>query len=128
MKVLLDTATFLWITLAPHHLSATAVDLYQDSANEVYLSAAAAYEIIVKTMLGKLDLGAQPSAFVRSERESRGIWPLAVDEESAFAVERLPALHSDPFDRLMIAQSIVHGITLLTPDKQIARYPIRSTW
>jgi PIN domain nuclease of toxin-antitoxin system len=128
MRVLLDTATFLWVVLAPSRLSAVAVRLYEEPLNEVYLSAASVYEIVVKVMLGKLDVGCSPSEFIRNERESRGILPLPIDEEAAFAVERLPPIHADPFDRLLIAQSIASEMTLLTPDAVIARYPIRAAW
>jgi PIN domain nuclease of toxin-antitoxin system len=69
-----------------------------------------------------------PSDFIHAERESRGILPLPIDEETAFAVERLPAIHADPFDRLLIAQSIPSAMTLLTPDAVIARYPVRIAW
>jgi len=128
VKVLLDTATFLWVVLSPSRLSSLAVRLYEDPLNEIYLSAALVYEVVVKTMLGKLDVGGSPSEFIRAERESRGIFPLPIDEEAAFAVERLPAIHADPFDRLLIAQSIASEMTLLTPDAVIARYPIRVAW
>lgn len=79
-------------------------------------------------MIGKLDLGVAPSHFIRSQRELRGIESLAIDEESTFAVERLPAIYADPFDRFFIAQSIAHEMTQLTPDATIARYPIRTAW
>jgi PIN domain nuclease of toxin-antitoxin system len=102
--------------------------LYEDPLNEVYLSAASVEEVVVKTMLGKLDVGGSPREFIRAERESRGILPLPIDEEAAFAVERLPGIQADPFDRLLIAQSISSEMTLLTPDAVIARYPIRVAW
>ncbi len=128
MRILLDTATFLWIVLSPSRLSSTAIRLYEEPLNDIYFSAASAYEVVVKAMLGKLDVGGSPSGFIRAERESRGILPLPIDEEAAFAVERLPAIHADPFDRLLIAQSIANEMTLLTPDAVIARYPIRVAW
>lgn len=102
--------------------------LYEDPVNDIYLSAASVYEVVVKVMLGKLDIGGSPSAFIRAQRDSRGILALPIDEEAAFAVERLPAIHADPFDRLLIAQSIAGEMTLLTPDATIARYPIRVAW
>ncbi len=126
--MLLDTATFLWICRSPSQLSKLAVRLYEDPENDIFLSAASTYEIVVKTMIGILDLGVVASAFVQQERERRGIVALAIDEESTFAVERLPPIHADPFDRLLIAQSIAHQMTLLTPDATIARYPIRTAW
>jgi len=128
LKILLDTVTFLWVVFSPSRLSSVAIRLYEDPSNEVFLSAASVYEIVVKVMIGKLEVGGSPSQFIRAERESRGILPLPIDEDAAFAVERLPAIHADPFDRLLIAQSIASGMTLLTPDALIARYPIRAAW
>ena len=96
--------------------------------NEIFLSAISAYEIVVKAKLGKLDLDRAPKAFVLTERGERGIVPLPIDEADAFAVALLPAIHADPFDRILIAQCITGGLTLLTPDATIARYPIRVAW
>ncbi len=126
--MLLDTATFLWICRQPMKLSRRAASIYEDPSNEMYLSPTSAYEIVVKCNQGKLDVGGSPTSFIRAERERRRIRPLPFDEESAFAVERLPAIHADPFDRLLIGQSIAHGLTLLTPDATIALYPIRTIW
>ncbi len=128
MKLLLDTATFIWIDRRPQRLSAAAHAAYADSANPLYLSSISAYEIVVKARLGRLDVGGSPVDFVSRVRETYHIESLDVTEESAFAVERLPAIHGDPFDRLLIAQSIVHTMTLMTPDTTIARYPIRVLW
>lgn len=128
VKLLLDTATFIWICLEPEKLSPRAIDLFQDPSNDVFLSAVSSYEIVVKSMSGKLDLGAPAAGFIRSQREQRRIRALAIDEEAALAVTRLPAIHRDPFDRLLIGQSIAHGLTLLTPDATIALYPIRTVW
>ncbi len=128
MKILLDTATFLWVARTPSKLSQRARMLFEHPENDIFLSAISSYEIVVKAMLGRLDLGMAPSVFVRSARESHDIAPLPLDDEAAFAVDRLPAIHRDPFDRLLIAQSIVNEMTLLTPDATIARYPIRVAW
>ncbi len=128
LRLLLDTATFIWLCLEPDKLSKRAVAVYEDPSNDVFLSAASSFEIVVKTMRGKLDLGAPAAGFIRAEREQRGIRALPIDEESAFAIERLPKIHADPFDRILIGQSIAHGLTLLTPDATIALYPIRTIW
>lgn len=128
MKILLDTATFLWLASDSPRLSAAARAWFQDPGNEVYLSVVSAWEIAVKYSLGKLPLPAPPSELIPELRESHRIEPLALDEEAALHLSRLPAIHADPFDRMLICQAIVHGMTLLTPDETVRRYPVRALW
>jgi PIN domain nuclease of toxin-antitoxin system len=128
VKLLLDTCTFLWIITDAPELSRRAREVFQTAGNEVYLSAASAWEIAVKHALGRLPLAEAPERFVAAEREAHGIAALAVDEESALHTSRLPALHRDPFDRLLVSQAIVHGLAILTPDPLVARYPGRTIW
>lgn len=128
MKLLLDTCTFLWIVSDAHALSRRARELFRAADTDVYLSAASAWEIAVKHGLGRLPLPSPPDRFVREMREAHGVAPLPIDEESALHVTRLPALHRDPFDRMLVSQAIVHGLTILTPDPLIAQYPGRTTW
>ena len=128
MKLLLDTCSFLWAVRGDAALSAEAAALFRDPANEVYLSAVSAWEIAVKYAAGQLVLPERPERFVPGHREERGIASLAIDEESALHASRLPLLHRDPFDRLIVSQAIVHGMTILTPDPIIARYPARTLW
>lgn len=128
MKLLLDTCTFLWIAADAPALSRRARDLFQLADHDVYLSAASAWEIAIKHGLGRLPLPEPPDRFVREMRESHGIMPLPIDEESALHIARLPALHRDPFDRLLVSQAIVHGLTILTPDPLVTQYPGRTIW
>ena len=128
MKLLLDTCTFLWIVADAPALSRRARDLFQAADTEVSLSAASAWEIAVKHGLGRLPLPEAPDPFVREMREAHGIASLPIDEESALHVSRLPPLHADRFDRILVSQAIVHGLTILTPDALIAQYPGRTTW
>ncbi len=128
MKLLLDTCTFLWIVAGAPDLSPRARDLFQSADNEVYLSAASGWEIAVAHGLGRLPLPEPPDRFVREMRDAHGIAALPIDEESALHVSRLPALHSDPFDCMIVSQAIVHGLTILTPDPLITQYPGRTTW
>lgn len=128
MKLLLDTCTFLWIVTDAAELSPRARALFQAAEHEVYLSAASAWEISVKHALGRLPLPQPPARFVVAQREAHGIDTLAIDEESVLQVERLPQVHRDPFDRLLVCQAIVHGLAILTPDPLVADYPVRAIW
>jgi PIN domain nuclease of toxin-antitoxin system len=128
VKLLLDTCAFLWIVGDAAPLSKRARALFRAPDTSVYLSAASAWEIAVKHGLGRLPLPAPPERFVREMREAHGIAPLPIDEESALHVSRLPVLHRDPFDRIIVSQAIVHGLTILTPDPLITQYPGRTDW
>ncbi len=128
MRLLLDTCTFLWLALDSSDLSAPARELFADPSNDVFLSAASVWEIAVKHRLGKLPLPEPPGRLVPRTRERLGVAPLPVDEESALHEHRLPALHRDPFDRMLVCQAIVHGLVLLTPDPQVQQYPARTVW
>jgi PIN domain nuclease of toxin-antitoxin system len=128
MKVLLDSCAFLWVIGKPEALSVQARQIFQSPENEVYLSAASAWEITIKHTLGRLPLPAPAERLIPSLRERHGILTLPVDEESTLHASRLPALHSDPFDRIIVSQAIVHGMAILTPDPLIAQYPARVLW
>ena len=128
MKLLLDTCTFLWLISDARALSPRARDLFRDPANDVFLSSVTAWEIAVKYALGRLPLPAPPERFVPEQRQHHDIAPLALDEESVLQAHRLPSLHRDPFDRMLVCQAIVHGLTILTPDPLVASYPVRTMW
>ena len=128
MKLLLDTCTFLWIVDQHDRLPMPVVSLYASVENEVYLSAASAWEIAAKYAAKRLHLAEVPERFVPDQREAHGILSLPIDEESALHTSRLPLLHRDPFDRILVGQAIVHGMTILTPDRLITQYPARTLW
>jgi PIN domain nuclease of toxin-antitoxin system len=128
VRLLLDTCTFLWIAAGSDELSAHARTCFADPDNEVYLSAVSAWEIALKHALQRLPLPEPPARFVPAERERHGIDALALDEESALHLGRLPRLHRDPFDRMLVCQALVHGLTVLSPDPLLSQYPVRTTW
>ena len=128
MKLLVDTCTFLWIASDSPRLSKTAASVFLDRNNERYLSAASAWEIGIKHATGRLPLPGRPDIFVPTVRDASGIASLEIDEESALHAGRLPGLHADPFDRMLVAQAIVHGMTILTPDPEIEKYAVRVLW
>ena len=109
-------------------MSSRARELFQDPANEAFLSAVSAWEIGTKHAAGRLELPQPPQQFIPLWRRRHGIECLPLDEEAALYVSRLPKIHSDPFDRMLICQAIMHGLPILTPDPQIAQYPVRVVW
>jgi PIN domain nuclease of toxin-antitoxin system len=127
VKLLLDTCTFVW-WVGGGSVSESAADALRTPANEVFLSAASVWEIVTKFERGRLPLPEAPEQLIPVERRLRGIAALAFDEQSALQGRRLPWLHRDPFDRMLIAQAIAHGMAIVTPDPLIAQYPIRVVW
>ncbi|HXT20377.1 MAG TPA: type II toxin-antitoxin system VapC family toxin [Thermoanaerobaculia bacterium] len=126
MKLLLDTQLFLWAAGEPRRLSARARKLLEDPKNELLFSAASLWEIAIKRTLGREDFQVEPRVLRRGLLDN-GYVELLVSSQHAVSIDALPPLHKDPFDRLLLAQATVEGITLLTADQQLARYgpPVR---
>jgi PIN domain nuclease of toxin-antitoxin system len=128
MRLLLDTCTFLWMALGERALSRTAREAFTDPANDVYLSAISSWEISLKHALGKLALPEQPTVLVSAMRARLRVEALVLDEGAALAIAQLPTLHRDPFDRILICQAIMGGLTLVTPDPLIRQYAVPTLW
>ena len=128
MKLLLDTCTFLWIVTGDASLSPAARKLFSDPANDVFLSSVSAWEIALKHSIGKLPLPRSPQELVPDERQRHEIQPLPLDENAALFSAKLPDLHKDPFDRMLICQAITGSLTLLTPDPLIKQYAVTTAW
>ena len=128
MRILLDTVAFLWAVTDAPELSDDARELFADPGNEVYLSSVSAWEISVKNALGKLPLPDSPARYVPAQRKQHGIESLHLDEEAALRLSRLPILHKDPCDRMLVCQALAKGLVILTPDRLIAQYPVRTAW
>lgn len=122
MKWLLDTHLLLWAAGEPERLSAEAQMLLNDPAHELIFSAASLWEIAIKHGLGRADFRVD-SRLLRRGLLDHGYHELPITSAHAVAVEALPPLHKDPFDRLLIAQALVEGIMLLTADERVAQYP-----
>jgi PIN domain nuclease of toxin-antitoxin system len=127
VRLLLDTCTFLWLA-GGGALSAAAAAVIRDPSNDVLLSAVSVWEIASKYGAGRLPLPEPPGQLIPTERRLRGVEALPFDEDSALQVLRLPALHRDPFDRMLISQAIAHGLAIVTPDSSIGQYPVRTIW
>jgi PIN domain nuclease of toxin-antitoxin system len=122
MKLLLDTHLLLWAAGKPSRLSATARKLIDSPANELLFSAASVWEVAIKRGLGRNDFQADPRLLRRGLLDN-GYTELPILSEHVVALESLPPIHEDPFDRLLVAQATVEGITLLTADSILAEYP-----
>ena len=128
MKLLLDTCTFLWLAADDPQLSEKARTHCRNPGNEVYLSALSAWEIAIKHRLGLLPLPEPAPQYVASRRAWLQVLPLAFDEAAASHDALLPPLHRDPFDRGLVSQAILNGMTIVTPDSAITRYPAPTLW
>ena len=124
MKFLLDTHIFLWYISAEPQLPTTFRNAIRDPANEVYLSAASVWEAVIKNALGKLPLPEAPATYLPRQREAHHITALPIEEAAFTHLAGLPSLHRDPFDRILIAQAIQHGLTMVTVDGAVRAYPI----
>lgn len=128
MRLLLDTVTFLWVAEGDASLSAPAREAIANPANEVFLSAASAWEIAIKHGLGRLPLRLPPEEYVTEQRRRHRLDPLPIGEDAALQVGKLPDVHRDPFDRILVAQAIVGGLAIVTPDRLIRAYPVPALW
>lgn len=128
MRLLLDTPAFLWWITGGDHISVRARDAIADSANEVYFSAASGWELAVKASLGRVTLPDDLEEFVSEQLTINGFDVLPIHLRHALGVFRLPDLHRDPFDRMLVAQAIAEGMSLVTGDPQIVQYPADVLW
>lgn len=128
MTLLLDTCTFIWFVADAPELSKKARAAILDQSNSVYLSAISGWEIGRKYAQGHLQLPARPEFLIPEVRTNSGILSLPLSEEDALSAEKLPLNHRDPFDRMIIAQALMQGMTIVTPDPEFGKYPVRLLW
>lgn len=128
MRVLLDTHTFLWWNTDAPHLSSRARAIIASGENDLFLSAASAWEIAIKTGRGRLQLPEAPDKYVASRMSLHRIQPLPVQLSHALHVFYLPEHHADPFDRILIAQSQLEAMPILTVDAQFGNYEVEVLW
>jgi PIN domain nuclease of toxin-antitoxin system len=128
MRFLVDTHCWLWAINSPERLQPAAVELIEGKENTVMFSAVSALEIAIKYSTGKLQLPELPEAFVTSRMVTFAMTPLPVYLSHALRVGLLPKLHRDPFDRLLVAQSQVERLPLMTADAVIAAYDVEVIW
>jgi PIN domain nuclease of toxin-antitoxin system len=128
MRALLDTHAFIWWVTDDTRLSSTARNIITHPENILFLSAASAWEIVIKVRLGKLSLPELPETYIPSRLIINKFESLPIQMTHALQVFNLPALHQDPFDRILIAQSQVEKMPIITVDNKIIQYPVDVIW
>jgi len=128
MKFLLDTHCWLWLFTEPDKLRADVIDMIVDKSNDVYVSAATAWEIVIKHALGKLSLPIAPADYVPQRMAAFGHISLAIEQRHTLRVAELPPHHKDPFDRILIAQAQLEGVHFITADRALAAYDVPIFW
>jgi PIN domain nuclease of toxin-antitoxin system len=128
MRVLVDTHTFLWALLKNHRLSATAKQILTSKEHELYFSLVSLWEIAVKMKIRKLNTVGSSVTYIRDEMAEYGMELLPIRYEHILELERLPLHHSEPFDRLLIAQAVAESLPILTHDEKFPLYPVKLIW
>ena len=128
MRLLIDSHAFLWWLADDPRLPAAARAAMADPGNTLHVSAATAWEIGVKVALGRLVVPTAPVVSLEEAARREGMEPLPIDFADAIAAAALPRHHRDPIDRLLIAQAAARDLTIVTGDRQIARYAVPTVW
>ena len=123
MRILLDTHIFLWLIDDSKRLSDRYRQIIHNLDNEIFLSVVSIWECVIKYQVGKLNFPESPETYLPLQRREHLIKSLTVDENSIAQLIKLPLLHKDPFDRLIIAQSLQHDLIIMTEDKAMLPYP-----
>jgi PIN domain nuclease of toxin-antitoxin system len=128
MRLLLDTCTFIWLAAEPDKLSNRARRAVSDEGNELFFSHASAWEIHIKSLAKKLILPDRPRLWISQQLSARHVTDWPIDLEAIHGTSDLPTHHKDPFDRLIVAQSLVHDLRIVTPDPIFRRYKAKVLW
>lgn len=126
--LLFDTHSFIWWADEPAKLSPAALSALEDENNRLYLSDASIWEMQIKVQLGKIKLKLPLPDLIESQKRNNGVEVLPITTEHILALEKLPFQHKDPFDRLLIAQSIVENFTIVTLDPEFSAYSAKLLW
>ena len=128
MKLLLDTHTFIWFVFNAPDLPLPTRELLEDQASELYFSHASAWEMVIKVSLGKLHFSTKVADLVTAQTQKDNIQLLPIELPHLALIESLPLHHKDPFDRLLIAQAQVEGLTVVGVDAAFDAYGVSRLW
>ena len=127
MKALLDTHTFLWAITGDERLSRRASEVFT-GPSDLWLSVVSIWEILTKVQIGKMVLPVPTGPYILKKLIENRIETLSVNRDHVLKVETLPMHHNDPFDRMLIAQSLEEHLPVVTSDRILARYPVELIW
>ncbi len=128
MKYLLDTMVWLWSVGPTENIATAGLEVLKRGSEDIYLSAVSSWEVAIKAKIGKFKLPEAPGPYVRSRMATQRIRPLSITQDHSLKVYELALNHNDPFDRLLIAQAILEGMTILTADRIFKEYPVDILW
>lgn len=128
MRLLLDTHAFLWWIGDDSRLSPRAAAVIADGSNQVHVSAATAWEIVVKKALGRVEVPEPVDRFLVAQLEANSFLPLPIQMRHALGLSTLPDVHRDPFDRILVAQAVAENLILVSGDQVLRRYPATIEW
>ena len=128
MRLLLDTSTFLWFVTGNAKLPDKTAQGIRSPDNDVWLSVISFWEILIKHQLGRLELPETPYLYIPKQRSHHRIDTLPLEEVATAHLPKLPPIHRDPFDRMLICQAIEHDLLLVTSDEMIRSYPVKTLW
>jgi PIN domain nuclease of toxin-antitoxin system len=124
MRLLLDTGAALWFWTADKRLPPNIVSTLEDEANDVAFHQVSIWEIQIKYQLGRLKLPDQPQVFIPPALARSGFEYQRIEDEAIYLLEKLPPIHADPFDRLLISHAIYRGLTIVSSNPEVLRYPV----
>lgn len=128
MRCLLDTHAFIWWANEPARLSSKALTLCQDRSNSLLLSLVSVWEMQIKHQLGKMQFRLSLAKLIEEQQQANQLEILPITLTHILGLTDLPTHHRDPFDRLLIAQAVSEGLTLISHDPHMAQYPVQVIW
>jgi PIN domain nuclease of toxin-antitoxin system len=128
VRVLLDSHAFLWLATGDDRMPRAVRDLVEDARTKTTVSVATTWELTLKVLAGRLRLPGPPAEHFAEHIDEFGYELLPIHQRHVAALPELPAIHDDPFDRMLVAQALVEDLELVTGDEWMRRYPVRTIW
>ena len=128
MNLLLDTQVFLWMAAGNERVPAAVREAIRAPGNLVWLSVVSVWELAIKQQLRRIELPGPAAEVIGDLRRRHGVASLPIGEEAVAHLDKLPDVHRDPFDRMLVCQAIEHNLTLVSADKLLRRYPVKVLW